>query len=37
VQLQRGSYLYIPAHVRHRVAWTHPTEKTIWLAIHYRD
>jgi len=33
--LQRGSYLYIPAHARHRVAWTDPTQKTVWLAIHF--
>ena len=36
VELRRGSYLDIPAHVRHRVVWTDPNEKTIWLAIHYR-
>jgi cupin 2 domain-containing protein len=35
VELERGSYLNIPAHRRHRVAWTSPTEKTVWLAIHY--
>ncbi len=34
VELVRGSYLNIPAHRKHRVAWTSPTEKTIWLAIH---
>lgn len=34
-ELERGSYLNIPAHRRHRVAWTSPTEKTVWLAIHY--
>ena len=33
--LQRGSYLKIPAHARHRVAWTDPNERTVWLAIHY--
>ena len=36
VELRRGSYLNIPAHTRHRVAWADPTEKTVWLAIHYR-
>jgi len=36
VELQRGSYLNIPAHTRHRVAWTDPNENTVWLAIHYR-
>jgi cupin 2 domain-containing protein len=36
VELRRGSYLNIPAHKKHRVAQTSPTEKTIWLAIHYK-
>ncbi len=36
VELRRGSYLNIPAHARHRVAWTAPDQKTVWLAIHYR-
>jgi len=36
IELQRGSYLNIPAHTRHRVTWTDPAQKTIWLAIHYR-
>ena len=36
-RLQTGSYLNIPAHAKHRVATTSPTERTIWLAIHYRD
>jgi cupin 2 domain-containing protein len=35
VELQPGSYLNIPAHKRHRVAWTSPTEKTIWLVVLY--
>jgi cupin 2 domain-containing protein len=30
-----GSYLNIPAHTRHRVAWTTPDSDTVWLAIHY--
>lgn len=33
VELCRGSYLNILAHARHRVAWTHPTERTMWLAV----
>jgi cupin 2 domain-containing protein len=36
VELRRGSYLNIPAHVRHRVAWTDPNQKTVWLAVHYQ-
>ena len=35
VELRRGSYLNIPARARHRVAWTDPARKTVWLAIHY--
>lgn len=33
VELLPGDYRYIPAHQRHRVAWTTPDEATIWLAI----
>ena len=33
--LKRGDYLHIPAHVRHRVAWTDPDKPTIWLAVHH--
>ena len=36
VELRRGSLLNIPARARHRVAWTDPNRKTVWLAIHYR-
>jgi len=36
VELRRGSYLNIPAHTKHGVAWTDPKQKTVWLAIHYR-
>jgi cupin 2 domain-containing protein len=35
VELQQGSYLNIPAYIRHRVAWTAPNQRTIWLAVHY--
>ena len=30
-----GDWLHIPAHRRHRVAWTDPTQATIWLAVHH--
>jgi cupin 2 domain-containing protein len=30
-----GDYVLIPAGCRHRVAWTDPIEKTVWLAIHF--
>ncbi|WP_431855873.1 cupin [Azospirillum sp.] len=31
-----GDWLVIPAHARHRVAWTDPDRPTVWLAVHYR-
>ncbi|MBN2700274.1 MAG: cupin domain-containing protein [Methylothermaceae bacterium] len=33
--LHPGDFIDIPAHRRHRVEWTDPEEKTIWLALHY--
>ncbi len=35
VTLGPGDHLNIPAHTRHRVAWTDPDEDTVWLAVHY--
>lgn len=32
--LNPGDYLWIPANVRHRVAWTFEYSETVWLAIH---
>jgi cupin 2 domain-containing protein len=37
VVLRPGSYLDIPAHTRHRVAWTDLREQTVWLAIHHDE
>ncbi len=34
--LEPGSYLHLPAHCRHRVAWTSTEMPTVWLAVHYR-
>lgn len=36
VHLLAGSYLNIPAHTKHKVAWTDPDIETIWLAVHYK-
>jgi len=30
-----GDVLLIPAHARHRVAWTSTAQPTIWLALHH--
>jgi cupin 2 domain-containing protein len=34
--LRPGDHVHIPAHVRHRVAWTDARQPTVWLAVHYR-
>ena len=31
-----GDHVLIPAHARHRVAWTDPGRPTVWLAVHHR-
>ena len=33
-ELGPGEYLFLPAHSRHRVAWTSPDEATVWLAVY---
>jgi cupin 2 domain-containing protein len=33
-ELAPGDYVEIPAHRRHRVAWTDPDRETVWLAVH---
>jgi cupin 2 domain-containing protein len=35
IEMSHGDYLDIPAHTKHRVAWTTPDEPTVWLAVHY--
>lgn len=37
VDLTPGDWLNIPARRRHRVEWTAPDQKTVWLAVFYRD
>jgi len=33
VSLKEGDYVFIPANTPHRVEWTPPRRKTIWLAV----
>lgn len=33
--LAPGDYLLLPARCRHRVEWTDPDLKTVWLAVHF--
>ena len=35
ITLKQGDYINIPAHRKHKVAWTAPDIETIWLAVHY--
>lgn len=34
-ELRPGDFLHIPAHSRHRVAWTDADAATVWLAIFF--
>ena len=34
LELGPGDFLLLPAHCRHRVAWTAAGEDTVWLALH---
>jgi len=36
VKMKAGSHILIPANTPHRVDWTDPRQKTIWLAVHYK-
>lgn len=33
-RLGPGDWAFLPAHCRHRVAWTDPGGETLWLAVH---
>lgn len=35
LHLRSGDYVNIPAHCRHRVAWTTPDSDTVWLAVFF--
>lgn len=35
IRLGPGDYVNIPAHVHHRVVWTHPDKQSVWLAVFY--
>ena len=34
--MRPGDYIHIPAHRRHRVEWTDPKQKTVWLGLHFK-
>jgi cupin 2 domain-containing protein len=35
-ELGEGDWILLPAHCRHRVAWTRAEPPTVWLAVHFR-
>lgn len=35
LSMAAGDHVLIPAHCRHRVAWTTPDEPTVWVAVFY--
>lgn len=35
LDLRPGDHLLVPAHRRHRVAWTMPEGETVWLAVFF--
>ena len=35
VEMKPGDWIIISAHRRHRVDWTTPDEKSVWLAVFY--
>jgi cupin 2 domain-containing protein len=37
VELKPGDWIDIPARRKHRVEWTTPDERTVWLAVFYEN
>jgi cupin 2 domain-containing protein len=37
IDLKPGDYLLIPAHTKHKVAWTEPDIDSIWMAVHIKS
>jgi len=37
LRLTPGTHVHIPAHARHRVDWTTPDRRSVWLAVFYRQ
>jgi len=37
LDLRGGDFVVLPAHVKHRVTWTDPSQDTVWLAVFYPD
>ena len=37
LEMAAGDHILIPAHTRHRVEWTDPSTKSVWLAVHFLE
>ena len=37
LNMKPGDHVQIPANCKHRVEWTDPNMKTVWLALHYKS
>ena len=35
LDMKPGDYVHLPAHRKHRVAWTDPDQVTVWLAVFF--
>jgi len=35
LKLKPGDYIFIPKNLRHRVEWSDPKERSLWLAVHF--
>jgi cupin 2 domain-containing protein len=35
VEMTKGDHVFIAAHEKHRVEWTDPGVKSVWLAVHF--
>ncbi|MFH1460188.1 MAG: cupin domain-containing protein [Candidatus Omnitrophota bacterium] len=37
LNMKPGDYVHVPANCKHRVEWTEPNTKTVWLTLHYEN
>lgn len=35
IKLKSGDYVFIPKNLKHKVEWTAPDQKSVWLALHF--
>lgn len=37
IHMEPGDHIYIPAGIKHRVEWTDPGQKSVWVAVMFGD